>query len=229
MSLGIMFLWIQQIKANISRAEEELATVTAVANEVRNIQAETTSKQAELDPIQAKIDFVDDADGSGLPYFDRFWKINEYIYQNAQMTDFQITPPSSVSFTITVNGTTEAGRFLLNLIFCPHINGIQVSGMPAGNTVQSPGDLTSETQDQVITFSVTATLAEPITTPAPASGGAGAAAGSGAAMGMGGSMPPGADPMMMDGPGGPGGGPGAPNAGAAPQADMPPEPTETED
>lgn len=222
LSLGVMFLWIQQINANIGRANERLAEVTVVADEVRAIQGETATKQAELDPIQAKIDFVEDADTSGLPYFDRFWKINEYIYQNAQMTDFQITAPSSVSFTVTVNGTTEAGRFLLNLIFCPHINGIQVSGMPAGDTVQAPGDLVNQTQDQLITFSITATLDEPITTPAPAGGGGGATAGAG--MGMpGGGM----DPMMMEGPGAPGAGPGGPEIppapGGAPEADMPPE------
>ena len=185
----VMFLALQQVKNNIAQTEVKLADATQRADEVRKIKNEATAKDGELAPIQAKLDFVDAADASGDQFFDRFWKINEYIYARPQMTSFEISPPASVSFTVQIADTTEAGRFLLNLIRCPHIAGIQISGMPAGETVEPTGSAVMRTMEEVITFNVTATLTEPVEIPEPPAGAAAAAApGAG-----------GPEDMMMDG------------------------------
>ena len=195
----VMVLALQQVKNNIARTEEKLADAKQRADAVRKIKKEAEAKQGELDPIQAKIDFVDNADASGEQFFDRFWKINEYIYAQAQMSSFQITAPSTVAFTVQVADITEAGRFVLNLIQCPHITGIQVSGMPAGETVEPDSAATAATptitREEVITFNVSATLTDPIETPEPPSAGGGDAAGGG--------MPGGPEGMMPMGPEGP--------------------------
>ncbi len=172
----VMFLALQQVKNNIAQTEVKLADAKQRANEVREIKNKATAKDAELAPIQAKLDFVDAADASGEQFFDRLWKINEYIYARAQMTSFEISPPASVSFTVQIADTTEAGRFLLNLIRCPHITGIQISGMPAGETVEPTGSAVMRTMEEVITFNVTATLTEPVEIPEPPGGPAAAAA-----------------------------------------------------
>jgi len=185
----VMVLALQQVKNNIARTEEKLADAKQRADAVRKIKKEAEAKQGELDPIQAKIDFVDNADASGEQFFDRFWKINEYIYSRAQMTSFEISPPNSVSFTVQIADTTEAGRFLLNLIRCPHITGIQISGMPAGDTVEPTGSTVMRVAEEVITFNVTATLTEGVEIPEPPGG-------EGGGGGPGGGGP---EDMMMDG------------------------------
>lgn len=174
LSAVVMFLMLQQVKSDIATTEEKLADAKRRADEVRRLQSETSSKKGELAPIQARVDFVEAADNSGEQFFDRFWKINEYIYSGAQMTQFQISPPSSVSFTVLLGDTTEAGRFVLNLIRCPHITGIQIGGMPGGDTVQPTGTAVTTYQEEVITFSVSATLTESVSVPQPpeAAGGA---------------------------------------------------------
>jgi len=193
----VMFLMLQQVKNNIAQTEEKLADAKQRADAVRKIKNEAKAKDAELAPIQAKIDFVDAADASGEQFFDRFWKINEYIYSRAQMSSFEISPPASVKFTIQIADTTEAGRFLLNLIRCPHITGIQISGMPAGDTVEPTGSTVMRTigstvmrtMEEVITFNVSATLTEGVEIPEPP-GGEGAAGAPGAG---------GPEDMMMEG------------------------------
>ena len=167
-----MFLLLKSVEAKVAETEEALADAKRRADAVRTTESDTAARKAELAPIQAKIDFVDDADKSGEPYFDRFWKINEYIYARARMTSFQITPPSNVSFTVELGDTTDVGRFLLNLVLCPHINGITISGVPGGETVEPTGRFAQQLADETITLNVTATLAESITVPStPAAGG----------------------------------------------------------
>lgn len=206
-----MLLWVKSVQAKIAATEEELAAVKQRADAVRATEKETEQRKAELAPIQAKIDFVENADKSGEPYFDRFWKINEYIYSRAKMTNFQITPPSSVSFTVELGGTTDVGRFLLNLVLCPHINGIQVAGVPAGESVAPTGDIPAPLAAETITLSVTATLAEPIEVPTVPGGGEG-----GGPAGPPGMAPddvmPGAGPESEPPP------PGDPAGGEAPEA-----------
>ncbi len=208
-----MLLMLKSVQAKVADTEQKLADAKQRADAVRATEAETAAKKAELAPIQAKIDFVDAADQSGEPYFDRFWKINEYIYSRAKMTDFQITPPSSVSFTVELGDTTDVGRFLLNLVLCPHINGIQVSGVPAGESVAPSDQVQQPITSETITLSVTATLAEAITVPTVPGAGGGAAPGAPGAMGPEGMMP--GEPGM--------GGPGPAEPGTGEPGPPPPE------
>ena len=96
----VMFLWLQQVQQDVAVTEGKYNEAHAKADAVRKIDSEASAKSSELAPIAAKIDFVEKADGSGEEYFDRFWKINEYIYAQAQVSSFSITPPASVSFEI---------------------------------------------------------------------------------------------------------------------------------
>ncbi len=52
---------------------------------------------------------------------------------------------SSVRFTVAIHGTQEAGRFLLNLLRCPALTGISMSGVPAGKSVAGVGGTTQAT------------------------------------------------------------------------------------
>lgn len=211
-ALIVMFLWLSQVKANVAATQAELQEVKQKADYVREKQNEAKSKQAELDPIQAKIDFVNEAEESGDQFFDRFYKINEYIYARAQMTEFSISPPDSVSFSVRLNGTSEAGRFVLNLIRCPHLAGIQISGMPGGPSVEPAGSQLQVGERQEINFQVQATLTDPVSVPTPPSAGAGAGEGAGMGMEPGmmepGMMEPGMMEPGMEGPPGPGMEPG---------------------
>ena len=94
-----------------------------------------------------------------------------------------------MSFTVELGDTTDVGRFLLNLVLCPHINGIQVSGVPAGESVAPSDQVQQPITSETITLSVTATLADAITVPTVPGAGGGAALGAPGAMGPEGMMP----------------------------------------
>ena len=96
------------------------------------------------------------------------------------------------------------------------INGIQVSGVPAGESVSPSGQIQQPITSETITLAVTATLAEAITVPTVPGAGGGAAPGGPGGMGPE-EMMPGA-PGMGPGPGEPGMGPG-PGGPPPPDAD----------
>jgi len=130
------FLYFAKIKTDISSQQVQLEKVKPDADEVRDLQAKAASKQSDLQPIQEKLQFIARADRSGAVFWDRFHQINEYIWERAQVSSFSITPPSFVQFTVTVHGTQETGRFLLNLLRCEALTNISMSGLPAGKSVQ---------------------------------------------------------------------------------------------
>lgn len=141
--VGVAVLWLLvMVKMNndITKTTAELEETTRQADGVRKLQDETKAKQAELTPIQDKVKFVQAADVSGLPFFDRFDKINQYIYDKSVVRNFSITPPGAVTFSVELANTEDAGRFILNLIRCPFITGISISGSPGvGGTIAGEG------------------------------------------------------------------------------------------
>jgi len=151
LAIGIIFLvvvgagfWVKAkaIHAEIAKIEQATADVKPTADDVRKLETETSEKQGWLDPIKAKIDFVEKADKTGEEYFDRFHSINKYIWAEPQMprmSSFSITGGSSVQFTVMVHGTAEVGRFLLNLLRCPDLTNITYSGVPGGRSIAATG------------------------------------------------------------------------------------------
>jgi len=165
------------------------------ADEVRGLETKAGAKEALAAPIDAKVTFIEDADGCGEQWFDALEKVNRYIYAQARVTAISIRAPNIVHFEVDVPDTTACGRFVLNLIRCPDISGIRVGGAPPSGEGIGPN--------------------------ARASGGGGGAA-MGGMPGMGepgmGGMPGGPPGGMPGGPGMgmmPGMGGGAPSAGAS--------------
>ncbi len=141
----VMLGWagaVMMVKRQIGTTNAELDNIEPTAAKVEELEAETAQKQSELAPIEGKVDFVAEADESGVQYWDRFHDINEYIYDRAQVTRFSITNPSSVNFTAIVGDTTECARFVLNLIQCPALSDISISGLPAGVSIEGAGGAT---------------------------------------------------------------------------------------
>ncbi len=136
---GALFAMYSGIKAKRAATEEELAKVTKVADQVRDLKKEIGEKEGLLQPIADKITFVEEANASGEQYWERFHAINEYIYEKAEVTRFSITNPDSVNFDVIVGDTTEAARFVLNLMMCPAITNLSVSGLPAGVSIEGVG------------------------------------------------------------------------------------------
>ena len=201
LAIGIILLvavgagfWVKHkaIGGEIVRVQAAIAELKPDVAEVGKLEKEISEKQGQLDPIKSKIDFVAKADKTGEEYFDCFHSINEYIWDEAQMSDFSIDGGSSVQFTVMVQGTAGVGRFLLNLLRCPDLTNISYSGVPGGRSIAATG------------------------TGAVTTGGAPGMAGPGM-MGLPG-MPPGMPGPGMMRPGGMPGPAGLPGAGATPQA-----------
>ncbi|MCD6351439.1 MAG: hypothetical protein J7M26_04880 [Armatimonadetes bacterium] len=207
----------------IAQVQEQISQVKPTADKVDQLTAELNSKQAELKPIADKVKFVEDADKSGEPFWEQYHKIIKYVYGRAQMHDFSITPPNSVRFTVTVHGTTEYARFLLNILRCPHMTLTGFQALSAGRAI--PSAKQPEEGEWPTAKGATMTTAAVV----PTSRGGGGVPGMGPAGGMaGGMMGPGAGSMMAGpgsmaagpmagGPGGEMGGmmgmPGAPGMG----------------
>lgn len=178
--------YLAHINSTINATQQKLDETKTQADAVRKLQADTKARQAELDPIQGKITFVQQADLSGSQFWDRFHQLNNYIYDRAVVSSFSITPPSSVSFTAEVETTEDAARFILNMVRCPYITSFSFSAP----TTMEGGAIEG------------------------AEGMAAAGAGAGAAPGAEPGASPAGPEAGPPPPGGPGAGPGA--AGAAP-------------
>jgi hypothetical protein len=227
--LGLVGLyWLQaavSLQRQISATERQVTEVKPQADEYDRLTSELTQKQNDLKPIADKVNFVRQADECGGPYWDAFHKIKRYIYARAQMRSFSISPPSSVSFTVVVHGTTEYARFLLNLLRCPYMTFSGIQALSAGRGIPStkerePGEWPTARGKTGPgpgmggpSVRPTGPAAGPNITPAstvpPMGGGPPPMGGPG--MGGPGPMAVGPGPM---GPGGPMGGPGGPPTGA---------------
>ncbi len=136
------FIWFGGIGSQIEKVQADVDEVKPIADEVRALRSEKQSKEADLQPIKDKLQFIAQADRSVSVYWDRFHAINKYIWDRAQVSAFTITPPDTVQFTVTIHGTQEAGRFVLNLLRCPALTNISISGLPAGKSVEGEGGVT---------------------------------------------------------------------------------------
>lgn len=133
--VGTALLWLLvmvQMNSTITKTQAQLDETKAAADKVRALQSATESRKAELKPIQDKVDFVLAADKCGQQYWDAFYEVNKYIFNRALVTRFSLTPPDAVAFDVEVESTEDAGRFILNLIRCPAITAISISGQPVG-------------------------------------------------------------------------------------------------
>ncbi|MEN6545390.1 MAG: hypothetical protein ABFE07_05045, partial [Armatimonadia bacterium] len=75
--------YLAHINSTINDTKQKLEETKTQADAVRKLQGETKARQDELAPIQAKITFVQQADGSGSQFWDRFHQLNRYIYDRA--------------------------------------------------------------------------------------------------------------------------------------------------
>jgi len=221
---------VVKIRSDIARTQQEYDAAHAEAEKVRAIEKETQAKQAELAPIAAKVDFVSQADRCGEQFWDRFYSISQYIPENAQLTRISITPPNSVNFSVIVGDTTECARFVLNLIKCPALSEVSISGLPAGLSIRGVGSAggraTFRAQAGAAEAAMPGAEAEMPAAEAPGMGPGGLAGGPGAAVTRPGGpeeirleiagvlaqsvsepAPPGAGAAPAAGPGGPGVGP----------------------
>ncbi len=166
--IGAVFAYkYNGVQAQIAQTKETIAKVEPIAVEVGKLENEISKKQGWLDPIKAKLDFVENADKTGEEYFDRFHSINKYIWEGAQMSSFSVNSgggtaggmggmrtsgmmgpgtaqptggtASTVQFTVRVHGDAGVGRFLLNLLRCPDLTNIKYSGVPGGRSITASG------------------------------------------------------------------------------------------
>lgn len=157
--LGVGF-YATTLQAKLTGLQAEYTKVKEAADEVRATEAEAGGIQGRLQPIADKISFIRQADECGYPYWERFFEIAEYIYGGAELRFFGImahpagglvgggdpealyqqTGPAGGSpdcaFGVTVKNANECARFILNLIRCPEISNLRISGtVPSGRAI----------------------------------------------------------------------------------------------
>lgn len=140
--IAVMAGWgfaYMMVRGQISATQAKLDEVEPIAKKTEQTEQEIAQKQGELAPIAAKVDFVAEADQSGAQYWDRFHDIVAWIPAFAQITQFSITNPANVNFDAIVGDTTEAARFVLNIIQCPALSNVSISGLPAGVSIEGVG------------------------------------------------------------------------------------------
>lgn len=167
--------WATSLKTKLAGLNEEYNTVKAEADEVRAIETETGGIKGRLQPIADKVRFIAQADECGYPYWERFYEIAEYIYGGAELRFFGImahaagglvgngepealyhqTGPAGgtdCAFGVTVKNANEFARFILNLIRCPEVSNVRMTGdIPSGRTIAAawPAILTQWNQTGV--------------------------------------------------------------------------------
>jgi Flp pilus assembly protein TadG len=207
---GGWMMYATKVQAQIDDVAASITKVQPDATAYDSTMAEISAKQADAAPIAAKVKFVDDANRSGLLYWDQYEKVRRYIYPRARLLDFSITAPNQCHFSVTVRGTTEYARFLIDLLRCPYLTITSFTPLSGGRSVPSAGE--PEAGQWPTAHGKTSTAGLP-QKPAGAAGGVpgmgpvGPGAGGMPGMGGPGGMPGGA-PGGMPGMGGPGGAPG---------------------
>jgi len=207
-TIVVMTSWTHKLNKQKAAIEAKIAEVQPDADKATELNNQANAERSRIQPILDKIAFIEAADKCGGQFFDRFYAINQFISNKAQVSSFTITP-TTVSFTATVQSWDDLKRFLLNLMRCPHITNISYSG---------PG-----VSGGAIVGTATAAAAAG---PGPGAGMPGPPGGPGMMPGGPAMGPPGGGPgapampgMMPGGPGGPGpGAPGMPPGGAGPAA-----------
>ena len=148
-----------KLRGDIADAEKRLETVTAEAQAVQSLETQVATNRSRLKPIADKVQFIEAADECGYVYWERFYSVIEYIYGGAELHFFAILgqpfQPSNVTdfspealfhlapagstdcaFAVTVKNPNEFARFMLNLMRCPEISDIQVTGsVPSGRVI----------------------------------------------------------------------------------------------
>mgnify|MGYP001037260008 CR=1 FL=1 len=209
--LAAMFFFIVQT----NRANEELARVEPVAQEVERLKSEASSLRSEVGPIQARIKFIEETMDYNVAIIPLLEELAKYTYKKITYTRVALSEDRG---TLTIDGwapgIVDAGRYLMNLYRAKHLfSSVAFSGVPgyrtgaAGQQGAGGEQVSSFLQGTQLGFSFTATcrLVKPLTPPAPPGGAGGGAAGGA--------------------PGAPGGAPGAaPPPGAGPDAYIPPPP-----
>ncbi len=162
--LAIAVLWllgeVGTQAARKSAADEELTKAKAAADEVRKLETDAQTMNGRLKPIADKISFIQQADECGYPYWERFAEVNEYIYGGAELRFFGIMAHSAsglvgdgtpealynvsgpagtdCAFGVTVKNSNEFARFVLNLIRCPEITDVHITGgITPGRTIMA--------------------------------------------------------------------------------------------
>ena len=232
---GFMLL---NLDTKLKGAKADLEDAQKRANVVRDVEKKTGEISGRLKPIADKVKFIRQADECGYPYWDRFYEIAEYIYGGAELHMFgimaqgagglvgegdpealyHVSGPSGTDcgFAVTVKNPNECGRFILNLIRCPELSEIRISGdLPDGRLVMASWpQILLEWNLPPISLPFSTSQLQGLQLPGVGGGGMGGGmggegmAGGMPGEGMGGGMPgegAGGPGMMGGGPGGGGG------------------------
>ncbi|MEJ5297762.1 MAG: hypothetical protein WHZ52_06975 [Armatimonadota bacterium] len=198
--LAAMFFFITQT----NKANEELAQVEPVAQEVERLKSEASNLRNEVGPIQARIKFIEETMDYNVAIIPVLEELAKYTYKKITYGRVALSEDRG---TLTIDGwapsIVDAGRYLMNLYRAKHLfSSVAFSGVPgyrtgaAGQQGGGGDQVSSFLQGTQLGFSFTATcrLVKPLTAPAPP-GGAGGGAAAGAAGGAPGAAPvPGAGP-----------------------------------
>jgi hypothetical protein len=193
----LIYRFVPQEQAyNDIKAKADQADTDATA--VETTESNTTAKLSEIQPLQAKVDFVKD-----IQFYNRFpglvyKNVARYTYRGVEYNSMAVQG-DSLSVNAFVPKLEDVGRFYLTLFGNPDIKALSIKGMPNWQTMQAMKQMPPDAQ-RGFPIQVAAQLVHSVNPPVPPAGGA-AGGGMGAGMSgmMSGSMPPGA---MMGGGGG---------------------------
>lgn len=181
-----------------SRAEDEIARLEPIAQQTEQFRQEAQQERAKIKPTQDKIEYIQKIMEYNTAHVPIMEEIARYTYKNISYSSVAINGPA-----VTIQGAApsivDLGRYLLGLYRAQHLfSSISISGPPGYPPGGDSGQQAVSQADRPgVTFTVNATLREPVSPPA-APGGTPAGGDPNAAMGMGGDA--GAIPPVDAGP-----------------------------
>ena len=198
--------------------EQQANDADAAARIVEDIQSAATTKLAEIQPIQAKVDFVKGVQTYNLLVPEIYRNVAKYTYRKVEYNSMNVNG-DTLQVSAYVQNLADVGRFYLTLFANPDIKALSIKGIPgwpnaSSQNVPLPGQGVPDPNSGGFPLAVTAQLMNPVA--APAYGGAGGAQGGGGMPSMGGmGGRPGGMPMMGAPMGGGGGSMGGSPAGGS--------------
>ncbi len=229
--LAVVGMVQKQAQSVLADKQQELKNLEPAKQAADKVASELAETQGQIQPYKVRVQFAKDVMDFNKQWQTAIERVFPYISSEAVIKELDCDG-TNIHFSGYASSLRQLVRFYLNLMRCPALQNIQVSdtrGLLSPSNWVELSDLLNNLlvkKDVPYSFTVSASLAQPVSKPQPPSAAA-AAAGGGAAGGMpgmggmtgmsgmpgGGMMPPmmggggaGMMPPGMGGSGGPGGG-----------------------
>jgi len=153
---GGMFGWISMLNKQKADLNMQVTDMEAKANEVKGIEAQAAAEEGKAPPMKNKVDFIEGIMAYNKEYPKLYEELARYTYSRILYKSIEPSGNNQLKITARARSVGDCGRYLMNMYRASHIfSAVTIDAVPVW----------SGSIPDAFDFSVTCTLAKPITAP----------------------------------------------------------------